>query len=82
MHGDIIAAIAPHTTPRARKDLLRSLERLMESLRPPKPRRQPHKLIRHDPAAAAEWFAQRGARVERSDSATPSEEQPLEPSTA
>ncbi len=54
------ASIAPHLTPPARRDLLRTLDRLYQGSREvPLPMTK----VGHDPAAAAAYFAARGIRV-------------------
>jgi hypothetical protein len=55
------AATSPHLTPRAQRDLVRRVRRTADLPRP-EPAEIPKE--RHDPAAAAAWFAERGIKVE------------------
>ena len=62
LHRGVTAAMAPHLKDDARRDLLRSLERMSAT---PAPMQRPASLrTDYDPAAAAEWFRSRGVRVE------------------
>lgn len=54
------ATMAPHLTPAARRDLLRTLDRLHQG---PRDAPAPMPKVRYDPKAAAAYFAARGMQV-------------------
>jgi hypothetical protein len=61
----ISAAVAPHLKQHDYRALVRRLGVQASALDPSTPR-EPMEKISHDPAAAAEWFASQGVRVNMS----------------